>query len=261
MKMNLQLFGYDDGFYYGQCKLICETETVSGNGKTVTISGNGRTWSGTVADKLCSFLVPGRGQYTISLMNGGTTLWSGTVEAGYGECIHVMLADGYEAVMEKSKLTLAEIEASVGSLADYVPDADCVKTLNNNLGGVQFRISNNNLQYSDDGIHWINLETKPYLWENTNPNVAFNAQTIQGDFSNIDTLYIKANYATYPQEPHRVFTITKGVIYTMEIQQENNYTRTVSFNDTGITFGNAMNGTSVANVTVIPVKISSKSIT
>lgn len=124
---------YDDGFYYGQCKIICEAETIAYNGKTVTVTSGSFSKSGVIANKLFECIVPGRGQYTISVLDGGTTLWSGTVEAGYGECIHQMLADGYEAIIEKSKLTLAEIEAAPGSVADYVPDADAVKTLNSNL--------------------------------------------------------------------------------------------------------------------------------
>lgn len=125
--------GYDDGFYYGQCKLICLAESAADNGKTVSVSNGDRSWSGTVANQKCEFLVPNRTQYAVELIDGDDTDWAGTIEAGYGECILVHLADGYEAIVEKKKLTLDEIAASVGSVADYVPDADAVKTLNTNL--------------------------------------------------------------------------------------------------------------------------------
>lgn len=146
---------YDDGYYYGQCKIICEAETLSDNGKAVTITDGSRSWSGTIANKICAFLVPGRGQYTITLVNTEEeTEWSGVIEAGYGECIHVMLADGYEAIMVREKLTLEEIAASVGSVADYVPDADAVKTLNNNLA-LKIPADITNFSVGEDGEPYI----------------------------------------------------------------------------------------------------------
>lgn len=132
--------GYDDGFYYGQCKLICLAESAADNGKTVSVSNGDRSWSGTVANQKCEFLVPNRTQYAVELIDGDDTDWTGTIEAGYGECILVHLADGYEAIVEKKKLTLDEIAASVGSVADYVPDADAVKTLNTNLVDLQTEV-------------------------------------------------------------------------------------------------------------------------
>lgn len=141
--------GYDDGFYYGQCKLICLAESAADNGKTVSVSNGDRSWSGTVANQKCEFLVPNRTQYAVELIDGDDTDWTGTIEAGYGECILVHLADGYEAIVEKKKLTLDEIAASVGSVADYVPDADAVKTLNANLGGLVFS--------SVDGVPYVKV--------------------------------------------------------------------------------------------------------
>lgn len=90
---------YDDGFYYGQCKIICESESV--DDKVVALVGNGKNYSDRLVNKKAEFLVPGRTEYTVSMLDGNATLWSGTVNAGYGECIHVMLADGYDPVIEK----------------------------------------------------------------------------------------------------------------------------------------------------------------
>lgn len=93
---------YDDGYYYGQCKIICESETVADNGRTVAIAGGSYNNSKALVDKIAEFLVPGRMEYTVSLLDGNVTKWSGKVQAGYGECIHVILANGYEPVMKKT---------------------------------------------------------------------------------------------------------------------------------------------------------------
>ncbi len=79
--------GYDDGFYYGQGKLICTSTAEADNGKTVSIKNSaGRTWSGVLADGKCSFLLPPRDTYTISLINSGEVQYSTEVIFGYGEC-------------------------------------------------------------------------------------------------------------------------------------------------------------------------------
>lgn len=131
--MNLQLFGYDDGFYYGQCKLICEVETLDGNGKTVTISDGTNNWSATVQNKIAAFLLPPRNKYTVTLINGAKSEYVKDVALGYGECYHLMLADGYDPIMQRDKLSLQEIAASTGNIDGYVPDAAAVKELNSNL--------------------------------------------------------------------------------------------------------------------------------
>ena len=92
---------YDDGYYYGQCKIVCEAEDTIDNGKTVSIVSGEKSWSKAIANKTAEFLVPGRDRYTVSLLDGEVTKWSGIIEAGYGECIHVMLADGYTPVIKK----------------------------------------------------------------------------------------------------------------------------------------------------------------
>lgn len=148
--MNLQLFGYDDGFYYGQCKLIFEAETVSDNGKTVTISDGTTTKSGIVVDKKCEFLVPGRSLWIATLLDGSDAIWTGKVEAGYGDCKHIMLADGYEAVMERDILDLDEIKAAT-NVEGYVASAEAVKLLDNNLGGIQLRVNSGEPEWKAEG--------------------------------------------------------------------------------------------------------------
>lgn len=92
---------YDDGYYYGQCKIICEAETVDDNGRTVAITDGTNTWSKALSDKMAEFLVPGRARYDITLWDGELAKWTGVVECGYGDCIHIMLADGYSVIKEK----------------------------------------------------------------------------------------------------------------------------------------------------------------
>lgn len=91
---------YDDGYYYGQCKIICEAESVAETG-TVSITDGTSTWSKGLSGKAAEFTVPGRARYTVSLLRGNDTVYSTVVEAGYGDCIHVMLAPGYGNVTER----------------------------------------------------------------------------------------------------------------------------------------------------------------
>lgn len=129
--MNLQLFGYDDGFYYGQSKLICEVETLDGNGKTVTVTDGTNEYSATVVDKIATFLLPPRSLYTVSLINGVKNEFTKKVPLGYGECVHVMMAEGYDPIIQKSKKSLSEILAMSTGLEDFVPDAAAVKSIHN----------------------------------------------------------------------------------------------------------------------------------
>lgn len=99
--------GFADDYYYGQCKLICTTTTTADNGKTVSVvSGSGRTWSGTVANKVCTFLLPNRDSYTVKLMSGSTVQHQETVYLGYGECKMIMIGmdkntpEGIKAIVQ-----------------------------------------------------------------------------------------------------------------------------------------------------------------
>lgn len=92
---------YDDGFYYGQCKLICEAESAAETGTVSIYDGDRFINSKGLTNKVAEFTVPGRARYTVNLMRGNDTVYSTVVEAGYGDCIHVMLAPGYDKVTEK----------------------------------------------------------------------------------------------------------------------------------------------------------------
>jgi len=90
---------YDDGFYYGQNKLVFEA--VSGNGNTVSVTNSAGTLVATVSlvNGRGSATVPGRDEYTVSFNSSPT--FTTKVQCGYGECIKVVLADGYEPVVQK----------------------------------------------------------------------------------------------------------------------------------------------------------------
>lgn len=79
--------GYDDGYYYGQGKLICTSTAEADNGKAVSVKNtDGKTWSGTLADGKCVFTLPPRDVYTISLMAKEEVQYTTTVIMGYGDC-------------------------------------------------------------------------------------------------------------------------------------------------------------------------------
>lgn len=157
--MNLQLFGYDDGYYYGQCKLVFEIESTRDNGKTVTITDGTTTKSGTLRDKKCEILVPGRSSWTVTLLDGATAMWTGKVDCGYGECIRVMLADGYKPILEKSVMNLNDIKSATdlnGKLPSAKALKDAVTNVDNKLGGIQFRINNGKAEWKGSGADtWI----------------------------------------------------------------------------------------------------------
>lgn len=79
--------GYDDSYYYGQNKLICTAKSSADEGKAVSVvSMSGRSWSGTITDGVCTFLLPPRDAYTITLMNGDDIQHSVIETLGFGEC-------------------------------------------------------------------------------------------------------------------------------------------------------------------------------
>lgn len=125
---------YEESYFFGKCNVVCEAETTADNGKTVTITDGTNSFTGTIVNRVASFFIPGKTTYTVTLSDGGTTEWTGTIAAGYGENIHVMLADGYESIKEKQIMSAQEIAAATaGTLGNAVPDADALKSLNENL--------------------------------------------------------------------------------------------------------------------------------
>ena len=126
---------YDDGYYYGQCKIVAVVDNTADNGKTVLITtDDNKTYSGTIANKKCEFLLPPRTLYTVQKVSSGSTEFTTKVEAGYGDCILVHLDTGYVEVKQGDIVGLDYIKAATdANLKNKVPEAKAVKELNNSL--------------------------------------------------------------------------------------------------------------------------------
>ena len=129
---------YDDGYYYGQCKIVAVVDNTADNGKTVLITtDDNKTYSGTIANKKCEFLLPPRTLYTVQKVSSGSTEFTTKVEAGYGDCILVHLDTGYVEVKQGDIVGLDYIKAATdNNLKNKVPEAKAVKELNNSLGDI-----------------------------------------------------------------------------------------------------------------------------
>lgn len=97
---------YDDGYYYGQCKLVFEAKSSSGNTVTIQNSSGATIGSAAISNLSGEAIVPGRDEYTITF--NSNPVWTGKVQCGYGECIKIVLADGYEPIVQKD---LDEVKA------------------------------------------------------------------------------------------------------------------------------------------------------
>ena len=129
---------YDDGYYYGQCKIVAVVDNTADNGKTVLITtDDNKTYSGTIVNKKCEFLLPPRTLYTVQKVSSGSTEFTTKVEAGYGDCILVHLDTGYVEVKQGDIVGLDYIKAATdANLKNKVPEAKAVKELNNSLSAV-----------------------------------------------------------------------------------------------------------------------------
>ena len=149
---------YDDGYYYGQCKIVAVVDNTADNGKTVLITtDDNKTYSGTIANKKCEFLLPPRTLYTVQKVSSGSTEFTTKVEAGYGDCILVHLDTGYVEVKQGDIVGLDYIKAATdNNLKNKVPEAKAVKELNNSLGGIKFGIdSDGNYGYIKAGADTV----------------------------------------------------------------------------------------------------------
>ena len=76
--------GYDDRYYYGQCKLVVKRSRAAGaadfTAKSEDFTYTGRVESGATVSMLIS---PGK-EYTVTCQNTSKTIY-----AGYGDCIKV----------------------------------------------------------------------------------------------------------------------------------------------------------------------------
>ena len=122
---------YDDG----QCKIVAVVDNTADNGKTVLITtDDNKTYSGTIANKKCEFLLPPKTLYTVQKVSSGSAEFTTKVEVGYGDCILVHLDTGYVEVKQGDIVGLDYIKAATADdLKNKVPEANAVKALNSNL--------------------------------------------------------------------------------------------------------------------------------
>ena len=185
---------YDDG----QCKIVAVVDNTADNGKTVLITtDDNKTYSGTIANKKCEFLLPPKTLYTVQKVSSGSAEFTTKVEAGYGDCILVHLDTGYVEVKQGDIVGLDYIKAATADdLKNKVPEANAVKELNGNLGahivtedyGISYNCPANSVcdlsvdvikdGYKPVGIIQLNTAGSmdyPYLWEikNNNAHIIF----------------------------------------------------------------------------------------
>ena len=125
---------YDDG----QCKIVAVVDNTADNGKTVLITtDDNKTYSGTIANKKCEFLLPPKTLYTVQKVSSGSAEFTTKVEAGYGDYILVHLDTGYVEVKQGDIVGLDYIKAATAdNLKNKVPEANAVKELNGKLGNI-----------------------------------------------------------------------------------------------------------------------------
>ena len=213
---------YEESYFFGKCNVVCEAETTADNGKTVTITDGTNSFTGTIVNRVASFFIPGKSTYTVTLSDNGTTEWTGTIAAGYGENIHIMLADGYESIKEKQIMSAQEIAAATaGTLGNAVPDADAFKALNENLNA---KADSQNV-FELQSTPTLTQVTMPYTaTKNVMANLRFTTQR-----SNLTYVYlVSAKFGNYYLSPliynggnarhSEWFPITKGDTISIDTQ-------------------------------------------
>lgn len=156
---------YDDGYYYGQCKIVAVVDSTEDNGKTVLITtDDNKTYSGTIANKKCEFLLPPRTLYTVQKVSGESAEFTTKVEAGYGDCILVHLNTGYVAVKQGDIVGLDYIKAATADdLKNKVPEANAVKELNSSLN----KIVSGSFNATTDSYGWLQIPQE-HMYEAVN---------------------------------------------------------------------------------------------
>ena len=143
----------------GQCKIVAVVDNTADNGKTVLITtDDNKTYSGTIANKKCAFLLPPKTLYTVQKVSSGSAEFTTKVEAGYGDCILVHLDTGYVEVKQRDIVGLDYIKAATADdLKNKVPEANAVKELNGKLTSIDTKIANITINaYARDKTQIIN---------------------------------------------------------------------------------------------------------
>ena len=205
---------YDDG----QCKIVAVVDNTADNGKTVLITtDDNKTYSGTIANKKCEFLLPPKTLYTVQKVSSGSAEFTTKVEAGYGDCILVHLDTGYVEVKQGDIVGLDYIKAATADdLKNKVPEANAVKELNSNLKIKKLNVSditsigNHTLIDSIENYNAIIVVNSVSLHTFNNPTICINmgADTISTNRGvHIDGFVSGSYMCVYGEE----FSITKNI--------------------------------------------------
>lgn len=140
---------FEDGYYFGMCKIICLATKLYDEGKTVTVSNGTNSFTGTISGQRVEFDVPNRDMYTVKMFSGSEPEYQTKVCVGYGECVRVMLANGYEPLYYKDIVNFSSM--STGDLTKKIPSAESVIGL-----GIRYNQENDYIQIWSGGS-WRNF--------------------------------------------------------------------------------------------------------
>lgn len=148
----------------------------------------------------------------------------------------------------------------------YIAGALALKEVNNSLGGFQFKTVDDEKKVSTDGgSTWENFSNGAVLlWENSAPTSVFNAQTIEIDLSNYDSIII--SFISQPAlgwtSKYRFFILKNesqgcNVPMSSDTTTEigNVWGRIVSVSNKGVKIGYALEGASNPQNACMPIEI------
>ena len=109
--------------HYGNCLIRCYSTSSADTGKTVTVKGykTGRTFSGTFStSQELFFEVPWRDKYTITVLNGTVTEFTGSIICGFGQFIEVEVGMNKTTWQGIQNICNAGLEASMLTIGDAI---------------------------------------------------------------------------------------------------------------------------------------------
>lgn len=173
---------YDDGFYFGQARVICLGTKDADNEKRIRITGDDVNVADLMRSRMCEFILPGKARYHINFNNGE---YETDINVSYGECIGVYMNKDYDIVH------FADLAAYV-KIADLQGIADLTTKSPTELGDKSitavcakdmFDFENTTRTKADFNSVEINKLTK---------RVDTNATNISTNSSSISTLQLRA---------------------------------------------------------------------
>ena len=109
--------------HYGNCLVRCYSTSSADTGKTVTVKGykTGRTFSGTFStSQELYFEVPWRDKYSITVLNGTVTEFTGSIICGFGQFIEVEVGMNKTTWQGIQNICNAGLEASMLTIGDAI---------------------------------------------------------------------------------------------------------------------------------------------